>query len=379
MNLLRKNENSYNRLPSNKKKGNKMGVKTRFFKWSIRSLILLSILSIAWGAVADEPRVTSATIGKKNLMSTSEVTVIKDDLTRERKMLIVGQATGGGPPVDKVEVSLNGGQTWQDAIGSENWQYGFSPLPNVTYHLTIRVTNGDNVVSNPQAFGITRLTYLPIILSEFIQKRLDELAKAYMARDRDRYMGFISRGYQNYPRGWHNLRKSIENDFKSLNNVVLRFSVNQVFEIEKVIMAETHWRLTYAGLLEPEEGYVEIHFDPADNMKILVQKKDLYFGSAPIGHDGRIQITVAAAGEFYMVTDLDKVGANMVSLRVKIRGIVKFDGNVMLTENPRSSGRFRGSTVIGASAGDTITATYIDELTSDWRRNVRRTTTFVVP
>jgi hypothetical protein len=198
-------------------------------------------------------------------------------------------------------------------------------------------------------------------------------------------MGFISRGYQNYPRGWHNLRKSIENDFKSLNSVVLRFSVNQVFEIEKVIMAETHWRLTYAGLLEPEEGYVEIHFDPADNMKILVQKKDLYFGSAPIGHDGRIQIVRVGFGQDFIfdVTDLDKVGANVVTIRVVyiefLSGNTLFNRDITLTETPRRSGRFRGSRRFPVTAQDTITATYRDELTSDWRRNVRRTVTYVAP
>ncbi|GAF70525.1 unnamed protein product, partial [marine sediment metagenome] len=268
------------------------------------------------------------------------------------------------------------GQTWQETTGHKSWQYEFPPLPNYTYHLTLRVTNADGVVSSPKTFGITRLTYIPLTVSELIQRRADELAKVYMAKDRDRYMGFVSRGYQNYPRGWHNLRKSIENDFKSLNNVVLRFSVNQVFKLEGVIMADIHWRLTYAGLLEPKEGYVEIHFDPADHMKILVQRKDLYFGSAPIGHNGTVQLARAPLPFFdFIVTDLDKVGANTITIRVRvvIGGTVTFNGNVMLTETPRRSGRFRGTRPFpGVVPGDTVTATYIDELTSDWRRNVRR-------
>jgi hypothetical protein len=364
----------------------KMAVKGKIYLGGLCSIILLSFLTLAWGASPEGPSITSARIGKKDLTGTIELTVIKDDLTRERNILIVGLAEGGGPRVEKVEVSLNGGQTWKEATGRERWQYEFPPLPNYTYFLTLRVTNADGVVSNPKEFGITRFTYLPITLSELIQQRADELARAYMSNNLERYMGFISRDYKNYPSGWYRLRRAIENDFRSLNNIILRFSVNQIFELEGVIMADIHWKLTYAGLLEPKEGYVEIHFDPEDQLKILVQKKDLYFGAAVIGHDGRIQITTAPPGPgptqyIFTVTDLDKVGANRVSVRVIAisGGGVILNVPLSLIENPRSSGRFERSRVVPIGSGDSVTATYIDEITSDWRRNVRRTDTLTLP
>ncbi len=359
-----------------------MVMKTRLYGWSISGLVVLSLLTGAWGAAADEPRITAAKIGKKEFMGTAEVTIIKDDLTRERKVLIAGLAEGGGAVVERVEVSLDGGQTWREATGRERWQYEFSPLPNYTYHITFRVTNADSAVSNPKTFGITRLIYLPITLSELIQQQADKLARAYMSEDLQQYMGFISRDYQNLPRGWYRLRRAIENDFRSLNNIVLRFTVNQVFEIGQEIMADIHWKLTYAGLDEPKEGYVEIHFDPADQLKIVVQRKDLYFGATPIGHDATIRLVPRALSVFdFIVTDLDKVGANIITVRVRtvIGGIVTFNGNVMLTETPRRSGRFMGSRFFPLTLGDTITVTYTDEITADWRRNVRRSETHVSP
>jgi hypothetical protein len=361
-----------------------MVVKTRLYRWSISGLIVLFLLTLAWGAAPDEPSITMAKIGKKDLMGTDEVTVIKDDLTRERKVFIVGQAEGGGSPVEKVEVSLNGGQTWQETTGRERWQYEFFPLPNYTYYLTFRVTNADGASSSPKKFGITRLTYLPITLSELIQQQADELARAYMAKNLERYMGLISRGYQNIPRGWYRLRQSIENDFRSLNNIFLRFTVNQVFESEGTIMADIHWRLTYAGLLEPKEGYVEIHFDPADQLKIIIQRKDLYFGAAPIGHNATIQIVPLPASIYdFIVTDLDKVGASFITVKVRYMDgggtVLQFDGNVTLTETPRRSGRFVGSRFFPATLNDTITVIYTDEITADWRRNVRRTVIYTHP
>jgi len=361
-----------------------MFIQRRLYRWSISGIVAFFLLTAAWGvaAVADEPSITTAKIGKKDLMGKAEVTIIKDDLTRERKALIVGLAEGGKTAVERVEVSLDGGQTWREAPGREKWHYEFTPLPNYTYHLTLRVFNADGVASDPKRIGITRLTYLPLTLSELIQQQADELARAYMSKDLQKYMGFISRGYQNYPRGWHRLRRSIENDFRSLNNIVLRFTVNQVYELKETVMADIYWRLTYAGLLEPKEGYVEIHFDPADQLKIILQRKDLYFGAAPIGHDGTIQLDpfFIADNVRVIVTDLDKAGAQRITVRVRVTGgYGPFNGNMTLVENPPRSGRFEGLRLGVATLGDSFSATYIDEITSDWRRNVRRSDTFVAP
>jgi len=358
-----------------------MGVKNRLYQSAIGIIFLLLLLISAWEAAAAEPSITSAKIGEKELMKTPEVTVIKDDLTGDRQVIISGLAHGGGPPVASVEVSLDGGQTWKESAGRESWQYQFSPLPNYAYQLTVRVANADGAVSDPKQFGITRLTYLPITLSELIQQQADELARAYMSKNLGRYMGLISRDYQNIPPGWHRLRRAIENDFRSLNNITLRFTVNQVFQLKGAIMADIHWRLTHAGLLEPKEGYVEIHFDPADNLKIILQRKDLYFGAAIIGHNGSVLVTSPWGPPTFdfTVTDLDKIGANFVTVRVRLvsPGGILFDGNVTLTETPPRSGIFIGSRTFNAfPALSTITATYIDEITSDWRRNLRRTDTY---
>jgi len=360
-----------------------MGVKKGFYRSGIGIIFFLSFLTSVWAASTTEPTILSAKIGKKELVRKSEVTIIRDDLTRDREILIAGQAQGGGPLVEKVEVSLDNGQTWKEAAGRERWQYQFLPLPNYTYYLAFRVTNADGVVSDQKRFGITRLTYLPITLSELIQRQADELAKAYMSKNLERYMGLISRDYQNLPPGWFRLRRAIENDFRSLNNITLRFTVNQVYETDTAIIADVFWRLTYGGLLEPKEGTVEIHFDPADHLKIILQRKDLYFGSEIIGHNGTIAViscSVFGALCNFTVTDLDKVGATFITIRVRhVRpssGQVLFDGNVTLTETPPRSGTFLGSRPTPFLVGDTATATYIDEITSDWRRNIRRSDIF---
>ncbi|MCJ7664987.1 MAG: hypothetical protein MUO24_12205, partial [Desulfobacterales bacterium] len=164
-----------------------------------------------------------------------------------------------------------------------------------------------------------------------------------------------------------------------------RFTVNQVYETDTAIIADVYWRLTYGGLLEPKEGNVEIHFDPADHLKIILQRKDLYYGATIIGHNGTISAVYSMLFTQcnFTVTDLDKVGATFVTIRVRHVGLggspVRFDGNVTLTETPPRSGTFMGSRTSIVTGGDTITATYIDEITSDWRRNIRRSSTYTAP
>ncbi|OGP52785.1 MAG: hypothetical protein A2Y65_00690 [Deltaproteobacteria bacterium RBG_13_52_11] len=257
-----------------------MAWKKSLHRCCISVIAVLSLVALAWGAAPDKPGITTAKIGKKELVGATGVTIIKEDLTRDREILIRGSAKGGEQRLTKVEVSLDAGKTWNEAQGLEGWQYRFVPVPRKTYELTLRVTNAAGVVSDLKAFGVVKLSYLPITLSELIRQQTDELAKAYMSRDLERYMGLISKDYQQYPRGWLRLRRTISNDFKSRNNIVLRLTVNQVFELEGAIMADIRWRLTYAGLASPKEGYVEIQFDPADQLKILVQEKDRYFGAA---------------------------------------------------------------------------------------------------
>lgn len=259
-----------------------MAERKECYRYIVSAIVLVMFVSPVWGAAShklDKPSITSAAIGKKALKGATGVTIIKRDLTPSGEVLIVGKTNGGGG-VAKVEVSLDGGETWRKAQGGESWRYRFKPVPRQSYALTMRVSNAAGITSDPKAFEMVRLTYLPITLWELIQKQTDELAKAYMSRDLERYMGLISKDYQQYPRGWQRLRRTIHNDFKSLNNIVLRFTVNQVYELEGAIMAEMQWRLTYAGLPKPETGYVEIHFDPTDHLKVVLQEKDRYFGAA---------------------------------------------------------------------------------------------------
>lgn len=344
-------------------------------------VIVLSFMLMATSsALAEALSVSSARIGGLELKGAKDVLLTRDDLTIRGEVLIEGEATAYKGSVEKVEVSLDRGRTWQEAVGRHRWRYRFVPTPRYPYNLTVRVTDSTGATSVPFVdFGLVRLTYLPMTITDLVQQKTQELALAYMSRDLERYMGLISRNYVNYPRGWVRLRKAIEYDFKSLNNVILRFTVNQVFNMDGHVLADLHWRLTYAGLTEPKEGDMTIRFDRADQMKVLLQKGELYFSEAPIGYDARISIVPDWVSSItIIVTDRDKAGAGRVSAYVRIDD-PPFNGTMTLLENPSRSGRFVGSRPFTFTMGVSCSVTYIDEITSDWRRNVRRSRTYTVP
>ncbi len=126
-----------------------MAVKKGFHQCCIGGIVVLFLTALAWGAAPIKPSITSAKIGQKELKGATGVTIIKEDLTRDREVLIVGSAKGGGQRVTKVEVSLDAGKTWYEAQGLENWQYRFGPVPNKPYKLTVRVTDGSTAHLSP--------------------------------------------------------------------------------------------------------------------------------------------------------------------------------------------------------------------------------------
>ena len=347
-------------------------------QWPLVVIVIL-VLMAASSARAESPGVPSARIGGLELKGAKHVFLTRDDLNIKGEVLIEGEATGYEGGVEKVEVSLDGGRTWQEAVGRHRWRFRFVPIPRHPYNLTVRVTDTTGATSVPLVdFGLVRLTYLPMTITDLVQQKAQELALAYMSRDLERYMGLISRDYVNHPRGWVRLRRAIDYDFRSLNNIILRFTVNQVFKANGHLLADLHWRLTHAGLTEPKEGDMTILFDRADQMMVLLQKGELYFSEAPIGYDARISIVPGQSSVTIIVTDRDKAGAGKISVHVRITN-PPFNGNMTLLEDPPRSGRFVGSRPFTLTARASCLVTYIDQITSDWRRNVRRSRTYTVP
>lgn len=61
---------------------------------------------------------------------------------------VLGTASDFGTGLDKVEVSLDGGSTWQSASGTESWTFGVTgPLPGLVTIMARATDNADNVAT----------------------------------------------------------------------------------------------------------------------------------------------------------------------------------------------------------------------------------------
>ncbi|OAG26763.1 hypothetical protein [Thermodesulfatator autotrophicus] len=315
--------------------------------------------------------------GEVSLLGAKKVILTHEDLDFRGRVVLEGELESK-IPVRHVEISLDRGRTFEPAEGTELFRYLFRPQPNRVYHLLIKVTDEQGKTYILGSPGI-EISYFPGTLQELLQKRLELLARAYMSRDLERYMSLISRDYINYPQGWHRLRQQIYQDFRLLQNIVLKFSVKQVLRTENTIMAQVYWRLYYAGLPEYKEGYIEIHFNPRDDYKIILQRGDLYFGQAPVGTDARLSISfIPSPREIKLrVVDLDRAGAGRIRVEVTISGypcspICNYPSLILRETSPKS-GIFEGTISLNWESHSTrVTMRYIDKLTADGRRNVLR-------
>jgi ELWxxDGT repeat protein len=71
-------------------------------------------------------------------------------------LVVSGTASDFGSGVQKVEVSFDGGVTWQLASGAANWSYAWNLPADGSYTLQVRTTdNAGNVQAAPSSIGVT--------------------------------------------------------------------------------------------------------------------------------------------------------------------------------------------------------------------------------
>ncbi len=100
---------------------------------------------------------TSLDIG--DLVPPESPTITSDHLTLSDGLVTLsGTASDLGSGVEKVQISLDGGVTWQDATGTTSWSYSWAATPG-TYNISVRVTDKKGNVSET-SYTITIFTQL---------------------------------------------------------------------------------------------------------------------------------------------------------------------------------------------------------------------------
>jgi hypothetical protein len=108
------------------------------------------------GDGATTPNIDSITLSYSSVQGSSTITSPIDGATfGAGDVNMAGTAqSNSGAPLDKIEVSTDGGVTWNDATGTTNWTYLFAGPASGVYNLKSRAHNNDGVYETAGA-GIT--------------------------------------------------------------------------------------------------------------------------------------------------------------------------------------------------------------------------------
>jgi hypothetical protein len=207
------------------------------------------------GGEAEPPTVTSVFINRTMNIEDIDrsVTLTEDDLTRSGTVLITGTTVDDAYHVSGVEVSLDGGMTWEDAVGTENWSYEFPPRQYMEYDLAVRATNDAGAVSDYRDIDPVTITYTPLDRREIADRFLETLFRS--VRDGNSYgvEELISREYDGSAGGYYSreelMRDSVDEYIDSGRNTLLSvtYTIKQVDSLRDDIIFTARWTTNEAG------------------------------------------------------------------------------------------------------------------------------------
>ncbi|MBN1573599.1 MAG: FecR domain-containing protein [Deltaproteobacteria bacterium] len=220
------------------------------------------------------PEITSAILnGKINLEDIDDIlTLMKSDLNFENMLSIVGTAVDENFSIAKVEVSTDGGMTWNNATGTANWSYKFKPDGGMEYELMFRVTNVNGDQSEPEDFGSFIIKFLDISYEDIAKTFIDNFFRYVKSSDTINLGELISDLYDGKAGGFYSKDELLDDNLEAFldlaMSLTISYSINQVSYDGKNIVISTSWTASIAGAttrgttkwwLSQSENYTLIH------------------------------------------------------------------------------------------------------------------------
>ncbi|MDI6797597.1 MAG: hypothetical protein QMD09_11655 [Desulfatibacillaceae bacterium] len=149
----------------------------------------------------------------------------RDDLDQGR-VIVRGRATLYSGTIGRVDISLDGGQTWQRATLGDRGMFTFEFTPEMerTYQFAARVLTtagkSSDLADYAFEFTISNLTNTDAVRAAFM-----ELIAIYMNKDA---MGFMNRVSPNYYGDRSGLTDAIRDDFRALDNIRIQVNITRI-------------------------------------------------------------------------------------------------------------------------------------------------------
>ncbi len=157
------------------------------------------------GKVRGAPYITGIFVNRTIDLERVEglLTLTRDDLSVERKILLSGRSKDDVGRVVSVEVSLDGGATFEKATGTEDWTYEFEPRENREYEVMVRAANDAGLGSDPRDMGRIAIAFKDDSYDDVARSFIEAFVNGIRTGDSRAVEGNITDGYDGAVGGFY--------------------------------------------------------------------------------------------------------------------------------------------------------------------------------
>jgi hypothetical protein len=224
-----------------------------------------------------------------------EISLIRDDLTTDGAVRIEGAAGGGSFPLDRVEVSTDGGFTWDRATGADRWTFEFKPAHDGDYEILFRAIDAAGNAGDPMDFGPFYISYRDIDAETLAREVLDRFFFAVRIGDgselddiiSDEYNGIIADLFDK-----NELTDKMLEDHEAWPSLDFSYSINRIDSDTGTIIIATHWDILLPGGIET--GTTRWWLDAEDAYRIVHAEGDWISDISPDSGELILELQSAA-------------------------------------------------------------------------------------
>ena len=227
----------------------------------------------------EPPYITQVLINNTiNLEDVDEtLTLTTDDLNFNGNVSLIGNAEDENYTIERVEVTIDGGMTWEVATGGESWYFDYTPEEDVEYEVMVKAINDKGVESDPYELGPWYVVYLNVDYEDIARDFLDKLKDYIENSDLTGLEELVSDDFDGSAGKIYSKDEfvdSIEKSFESGADISINFSISQI--THGSIIIATNWTSTVGS--SHREGTTKFWLSEEDNFRLAHTEGDWFLG-----------------------------------------------------------------------------------------------------
>jgi hypothetical protein len=176
------------------------------------------------------------------------LTLTKDDLSVDGRIIISGQSKDDDGRVTAVEVSFDGGITFEKANGTETWTYEFAPRENTEYEIAVRAVNDAGLSSDPHEIGPVTVAYKNERYEDVARWFVENFVNGVKTGDSRAIEDIVTDGYDGAVGEYYSKDELIQTGIEDLagrvSGTTISYTIDQVSSLADKVVVVTGWSMT---------------------------------------------------------------------------------------------------------------------------------------